>query len=312
MFINEIVSYVPETSIDIARDHDKLSLSSKEAKVYTKLYGFSSCPTFDGNIIDLLRGSLDKFFLDKDQEFIDNIKILVYIHTGATVSSINTIIPNEIKRIYKISNAICFGSSTNNCVGIFYAINLCNEYLKNFPNNSKALIITGEISNITDMKVIHNIAISGDASTALILSKEQLGFRIKFTETKCYSKYYAGIWVAPNSELQKDFENNYQERITDIIYSSLLKHKLTIEDIDYINPHNVNMWVWKNTAKRLNIDVSKIFLNNINKTAHCFSSDMLLNLDSMKKQKLLKENSTILMVTAGVGGFFGTSLLQVV
>ncbi|WP_181150831.1 3-oxoacyl-[acyl-carrier-protein] synthase III C-terminal domain-containing protein [Paenibacillus sp. PCH8] len=66
------------------------------------------------------------------------------------------------------------------------------------------------------------------------------------------------------------------------------KTGLTLQDIQYIVPHNVNLSSWKKVATRLSYPLERVYTSNVKEIGHCFCSDPYINLQAILEQKLMQ------------------------
>lgn len=82
------------------------------------------------------------------------------------------------------------------------------------------------------------------------------------------------------------------------------RNSITMNDIDWIVPHQANFRIISATAKRLKFPAEKFFMN-INKYANTTGATIPLALDDMEEQGLLKKGMKILTIGFGAGLTFG-------
>ncbi|MBO1912864.1 hypothetical protein J4G37_49680, partial [Microvirga sp. 3-52] len=103
----------------------------------------------------------------------------------------------------------------------------------------------------------------------------------------------------------------YIERISKLIDGTLEKCNLSLKDIDWIIPHNVNITTWRKIAKEKQFDFNKIMTHLIEKIGHTYCTDAQLNLEYAESEGLLKKGDLCLLIGVGLGAFFGASLIKI-
>ncbi|MDD3823807.1 MAG: 3-oxoacyl-[acyl-carrier-protein] synthase III C-terminal domain-containing protein, partial [Sphaerochaetaceae bacterium] len=89
----------------------------------------------------------------------------------------------------------------------------------------------------------------------------------------------------------------------------LSRNQLTIEDIEWIVPHQANSRIISAAAKRLKIDQGKFFVN-IADYANTSSASIPIALRDMEEQGLLKRGQLIMTIGFGAGLTYGGNLLR--
>ena len=85
---------------------------------------------------------------------------------------------------------------------------------------------------------------------------------------------------------------------------------LRFEDVDHIFPHNVNWTTWKEFSRRTGVGLERIYLDNIQRIGHTFSTDPFINLSSGLEQEWVCKEGRSVMVSIGLGSFFGFALVE--
>nr|WP_236663471.1 3-oxoacyl-[acyl-carrier-protein] synthase III C-terminal domain-containing protein [Aeromonas jandaei] len=80
------------------------------------------------------------------------------------------------------------------------------------------------------------------------------------------------------------------------------------EQIRWIFPHNVNLISWRNAAAKLNVPLSKIYLDKLPELGHCFGADIFINWRFASQT--LQPGDHIMVATVGLGAVFGAAVFQ--
>lgn len=94
----------------------------------------------------------------------------------------------------------------------------------------------------------------------------------------------------------------------DTIEELLERNGLTIDDIDYVVPHQANFRIINACAKRLGTDPAKFFLN-IDQYANTSAASIPIALNDMVGKGLLKSGMKIITVGFGAGLTYGGNYL---
>lgn len=308
IYIDYIENYIPEKVIDISELQDYLNLKNYQIKVFKKIHGLKEIRKEEGSLTKLLSTPILNIF-ERNSSFRQEIKYIIYCHTIQNVHPFPLDMFKEISEICNIHNTINFSINQQNCASSLVALEIADSLLNSTDKNDKVLLLMGEKVFNPIMQLINNTTILGEASTAVILSRNS-NKNIKFikTKTKILGKYAEGIGIS--QEEQKQFEKNYVPTLSALIIETVNDLDLELSKISLILPHNVNVSSWKQISKSLEFPIQKIYLKNVEKYGHCFCSDPFLNLDCAISDGLLKKGDYFLMVSVGLGATFAVSLFQ--
>jgi len=94
------------------------------------------------------------------------------------------------------------------------------------------------------------------------------------------------------------------------ITEALKKANLTINDVSWFIPHNVNIKSWQILGKLMGIPEDKVWTNNISRYGHTVSCDHIVNLYDMKKLNLLKKGDILVLFTFGFGASWSCLIIE--
>lgn len=172
----------------------------------------------------------------------------------------------------------------------------------------------------------------GDGATALMIKKETIGmkgFRILDTEIVTYPQDLKDVMFP--TELALDTEEKEKMRMNlrggdvyragvnysaDFINRYLKERELSLENIDYIIPHQANGSMLKSLAEKLQVTKNKYgeekVLSNIENTGNTAASSIPLALFDFKQKGQFKNGDRILMCSFGAGYTLGIVDVEVV
>ena len=306
--INDVSSFIPK-ALDINLEHNIIGISKLQAKIFSTYFKLKHIPIADN--IDsetLLSNSLDKIFLNNN---IDRkkIKYFIYSHTVLGIIPYGDNILTILKNKYGLLNASSFGLSMNKCASTISAFGFINNLLNENSNEDEyALLVTGDKAISAETRILPNTSITGDVSAAALISKKSKnGFLISFAQ-KIFGKYAHGGWGDQNNQLE--FEKNFISMLLEVVNLVLIKSSLKMSDIKIILPHNVNIPIWEKIAKSLHVSFEKIYTKNIYSTSHCFTSDILINYQSVINENLLNKGEYCLAINVGFGLTIAAMIIQ--
>lgn len=223
-----------------------------------------------------------------------------------------------------LKNAVAFDLNAA-CSGFVYGVDVARSLMK--TNNYKnALVIGSEnLSKVINWEDRKTCVLFADGAAAVVLSKSESegiidsicksygdngeflsigGREIKnpFMD-KSISKYqYLDM---DGSEIFKFATSSVISSIKDI----LQKNNMTIDDIDYIVPHQANVRIIEYVAKKLKISMDKFYMN-IDTYGNTSSASIPLALNEMYNKGILQKDQNLLLVGFGGGLTYGSCLIK--
>ena len=223
-----------------------------------------------------------------------------------------------------LKNAVAFDLNAA-CSGFVYGIDVARSLMK--TNNYKnALVIGSEnLSKVINWEDRKTCVLFADGAAAVVLSKSESegiidsicksygdngeflsigGREIKnpFMD-KSISKYqYLDM---DGSEIFKFATSSVISSIKDI----LQKNNMTIDDIDYIVPHQANVRIIEYVAKKLKTSMDKFYMN-IDTYGNTSSASIPLALNEMYNKGILQKGQNLLLVGFGGGLTYGSCLIK--
>ena len=97
--------------------------------------------------------------------------------------------------------------------------------------------------------------------------------------------------------------------IPKIVEELLEKSNLDISDIKYIVPHQANMRIIKDSARRLHVEMDKFFIN-LDKHGNTSAASIPIALSEMSDQGLLQRGDKIIVAGFGGGLTWGGALIE--
>ncbi|PHM39084.1 3-oxoacyl-ACP synthase [Xenorhabdus mauleonii] len=303
--INDIGIYLPETTIALDQIRMEPRLSDAEIKVYQRFYGLKRVAISDISLEDMMfRAAQDA--LARSHVAAVNIRLLAHIHTSPETH----IWPNDLLarlcRRLKLQNATVLAVHTNNCASTLSGLMLSQNYLAGTGGDGYALLLTADLTFSGILQQIPNTTLCGDAATACIISLNGSGAVMKSVELDYFGEHAKGPWQS--EEEQARFESGYTQRLAAIMQRSRQQAGLKWDQIRWIFPHNVNVISWRNVAAKLNVPLSKIYLEKLPELGHCFGADIFINWRFASQT--LQPGDHIMVATVGLGAIFGSAVFQ--
>lgn len=305
MFMQHFSARLPETSINLLEQHDVFNLTPFKAMIYSKFIGIERVPVAIPGEMETLLAEVITATVPPDCR--DRVTIVVHAHTCPVVGNYGALSMQRVLREQGLSKALFVGMCANRCASIFDAIRLIQCLLQQQPDGL-GLLITGECAVTQELRLVENTALTGDAAGTMLFGTQGIGRELLACSTQIYGQYARGVWL--EGIIRAQYETGYQIMMQRIVEKTLEQAGMTLDQVRWVIPHNVNRKSWIELARALNLPLSRLMLANIPYTGHCFGSDMMLNLYHLESTGALVKGDIYLMIAVGLGGSFGAALFQ--
>ncbi len=222
-------------------------------------------------------------------------------------------------------NAVAFDISAV-CSGFLYAMSVASQYIATSVYDNVLVIGADTFSRITDW-TRRDAVFFGDGAGAAIFSHGDvdegfLAFRL-YTDGRGKWNYTipAGGSEIPSTHESVEqglhyFQMNGREvyntgtKVLPIAINQVLADTgLTIDDIDYMIPHQPSIKILQKTAEILKLPWEKV-LTNMDKYANTSGGTIPILLDESNRSGKLHSGSTLLFAAVGSGWTYGASILR--
>lgn len=216
---------------------------------------------------------------------------------------------------------------TAGCTGFVYALQIADQFIKSKQSKTVLVIGVEVLSKVVDWSDRNTCVLFGDGAGAVILkSSSQEGIICTYTGSQGDLKELLTLPAVPLKNPFLDVPNNngrpsnismngkeiFQFAIRIMIKSIsqvLNKSNLSIDDIDYIVPHQANIRIIDYVARKLKVERGK-FIINLDHFGNTSSASVPLALDEAYKKKTFRPGDRIIMVAFGGGLTWGSALLN--
>lgn len=206
------------------------------------------------------------------------------------------------------------------CAGFIYALTIADNYIKS-GSCKHALVVCAElttkISRYIDAKEI--LILPSDAAAAVVISETPNTGIIDTSigaDGSMHDVMYSrnGLLDRHNKiELIMDGKRLFKHAVTTMSYEInkiLNSNNLTIDDIDWLIPHQANKRIVDAVAHRVGISSEKAVIT-VTEHGNTSSSSIPLALYSFMKSNKIKKNDLCLLVAFGAGSVWGATLLKI-
>lgn len=243
----------------------------------------------------------------------------------ATITPDNTTPSAACKVAQKlgIKNGVAAFDISAACSGFVYALSVADSMIKNGMSN-KVLIIGAEtLSRIVDWKDRNTCVLFGDGAGAVVLAKKQSEDKNASDILACaihadFSRYddlcttggvsttkEAGTILMNGKEVFKAAVHCLAEGAEEV----LQKTGLSIDDVDWLLPHQANSRIIEATAKLLGIEEKKVICE-IADIGNTSAASIPLALAQKVQDGTIKKGDIVLLTAMGAGFTWGAALLK--
>jgi 3-oxoacyl-[acyl-carrier-protein] synthase-3 len=209
------------------------------------------------------------------------------------------------------------------CTGFIYALEIADALMHRDDLKHVAVIGVEKLSAVTDWSDRNTCVLFGDGAGVAILAKNESNPNSGIIDSVLHAKGSGSSYLSIPSggtadrngiknTLHMDGRAVYNfavKVVKDTILELLERNDLTIDDIDWIVPHQANSRIISAAAKRLGISEDKFFMN-IENYANTSAASIPIAIDDMNRQSLLTRGMKIITVGFGAGLTYGGNLLQ--
>ena len=211
------------------------------------------------------------------------------------------------------------------CSSFLYGMSTAASYIESGRYKKVLLIGADKMSSIIDYSDRATCIIFGDGAGAVLFepNSDGLGLQDEYLRSdgsgREFLKIEAGGSILPPSEstLKNGQHFVHQEgktvfkfavsNMADVAEKMLVRNKLSNDDINWLVPHQANKRIIEATAKRVNLDSSKVMMN-IHKYGNTTSATLPLLLADYENQ--LKKGDNLIFAAFGGGFTWGAIYLK--
>lgn len=222
------------------------------------------------------------------------------------------------------TKATCFDISAA-CTGFMYALSVASQFIKSGQSKNALVIGAETLSKMINWEDRGTCVLFADGAGAAILTRsEEVGLISQYTCSdgtggkflKCDALPVENPYVSEKTEFLDKLSMEGREvfkfavnAMIDSVHKVLEKTDYTIEDIDYIVPHQANIRIIEYVAKKLKVSQDKFYIN-LHRYGNTSGASIPIALDEMNEKNMLKKGDKIILVGFGGGLTFGAHLIQ--
>jgi 3-oxoacyl-[acyl-carrier-protein] synthase III len=221
-------------------------------------------------------------------------------------------------------NAMCFDVNAA-CTGFLYAINIATQFIKTGTYSNALIIGVETLSKIIDWTDRNTCILFGDGAGAAVLNKSTTSGIVSINTYSDGSKgeyLYCPAVPLRNLFVKDEIGKNgfvsmngrevfkFAVKVIPECIEKLLKDTgYSLTDIKYIVPHQANSRIIENSAKKLNIDESKFYIN-LDRYGNTSAASIPIALDEIFQKGLIKKGDKLILIGFGGGLTYGATLIN--
>jgi len=221
----------------------------------------------------------------------------------------------------------------NQCTGFIYALSVAEQYIKTHTFK-KILLVAAEVQSANldysdegrDMAVLF-----GDGGGAVILEPNEKNDGRGILSTHLFSdgRYVSDLWMEKPSPkdnptfIEEFFKKrrffpemngrnvfkNASGKMPEAVRIALKHNGLSIEDVDYLIPHQANDRISQMVARNLKIPIEKV-IRNIDRFGNTTAASIPIAMDEALKGGIIKEGDIVVLTAFGSGYTWGSAVIQ--
>jgi 3-oxoacyl-[acyl-carrier-protein] synthase-3 len=307
--LQRIAIAAPRRSISVEEAGRAVGLNRYQARLFRRIHGLDRL-NYDRemDMFDLVAAPA-RMVLRAAPAAASSIRYLVFGHSISNLTPSSIAGAERLCETLGLADVDTFAVTHINCVSGIESLDIAGELLRASGDpTARALVVTGEMPEARDTRIVHNVCLLGHAASACLVGLDGRGTRVRSYAVHTAGQFSEGLWL--RGELLAQFEDTYLAQVVDVIHEALDRAEMAIEDITMVVPHNVNVSSWLRLCKRLGLPRDRVFLDNVPRYSHTYSTDLFLNLATMRERGLLVVGGRYLMVTVGLGATYAAMVLE--
>lgn len=304
--LETVECFLPDRTVTIADLADYLGLRRAEIFAFSKFYGLRELRhdpelTLFDLVLPPARQAL-KALPDGAP-----LRYLAYAHTIPTVAPPHLDPAQLIRDELGLTGTESFSVSQQACVSGLAAIDLVATLLRaEHGGAGYALVVTGERAFNPFIQLSVNAHVMADAGAACLVTIGGRGDVLRSNVAFTSPGFSAGLLMTEQDH--RVFGAVSTSGRIEVMRRAVAAAGLEFADVDLVLPHNVNAVSWHRVINEMGIPPEKVFLDNVPRYSHCFSSDPFINYVTLRETNRLVPGHNYLFAAVGIGATFGAGV----
>jgi 3-oxoacyl-[acyl-carrier-protein] synthase-3 len=225
-----------------------------------------------------------------------------------------------------LPNAVAFDVVAA-CTGFINGLSIASSFIESGAYNKILVVGTEKLSAFTDYKDRNTCVLFGDAAGAALVARDNGESGILSTYLKSDGRMRPLLWARVGGTANPytpDFDFNGSDKIwmngSDVfkvavremagaVHKVLDRAGVDASQISLVVPHQANIRIIEALARRLKVDMSRVY-RNIEMFGNTSAASVPLALDQANRAGVIKEGDYVAMVAFGGGLIWGAALVR--
>ncbi len=207
----------------------------------------------------------------------------------------------------------CFAFDVNAaCTGFIYALDIADKYIRNNSVSNVLVVGAEKMSSIVDWNDRNTCVLFGDGAGSVILSRSDSAGIIS-TTIGSNGSYKDLLTVNPDTDFIEMKGNDVFKIAVNtmgkLAQETLDSNNLSIDQIDWMIPHQANSRIINAIAKKISLPNDKVILT-VDSHGNTSAASIPLAIDNARVNDRLKKDNLVLLEAFGAGFTWGSTLLK--
>lgn len=209
------------------------------------------------------------------------------------------------------------------CSGSIYALSVADQYIRSGHCQHVLVIGAETLTRMMDWNDRKTCVLFGDGASAIVLKADNTA-GILSTHLHANGEYddllcatvgvSTGLKEEPNGGLKISMKGNEVFKtailtMEKLVRSTLVENDMSVDDIDWLVPHQANLRIINATVKKLSMDMEKVIVT-VDKHGNTSAASVGLALDYAIREGKIKRGDTLLLEAFGGGFTWGSALIN--
>jgi 3-oxoacyl-[acyl-carrier-protein] synthase-3 len=208
-----------------------------------------------------------------------------------------------------LDGAVVAGVNQQACASMFSAIQFGRASLIADPALDTVLCVASDrLPDGVARDIVFNVV--SDGACAVLLRRDTSMNRVLAIHQVTKPMLFEGGSKDATGGTEAEVVAAYFPTAVRVIEDTVRKAGLSLDDIEWVIPHNVSLRSWEILFGMLRIPMRKLFSANIARVGHTISADNVMNLRDAQDAGLLRRGDRLLLFTFGFGLNWSCMILE--
>jgi len=211
----------------------------------------------------------------------------------------------------KIDDSFAFDINAA-CTGFIYALDIADKYIKNNIASNVLVVGAEKMSSIVDWSDRNTCVLFGDGAGACVVSSSDKPGIIS-SKIGSNGSYKDLLTVNPDTDFIEMKGNDVFKIAVNtmgkLAKDTLISNDISIDQIDWLIPHQANSRIINAIAKKLSLPADKVIMT-VGDHGNTSAASIPLAMDYANNNNMLKKNDMVLLEAFGAGFTWGSTLLK--